>query len=90
MDLTVKPEYRQFRDEVRAFLEENLTADLREAGRLATSVFHDVERSMAWQKILNKKGWAAPHWPKNSAVPAGMWYSARSSPKSPCWPTRRR
>ncbi|MEZ5506479.1 MAG: acyl-CoA dehydrogenase family protein [Gammaproteobacteria bacterium] len=64
MDLTVKPEYRQFRDEVRAFLEENLTADLREAGRLATSVFHDVERSMAWQKILNKKGWAAPHWPK--------------------------
>lgn len=64
MDLTVKPEYRQFRDEVRAFLEDNLTADLREAGRLATSVFHDVERSMAWQKILNKKGWAAPHWPK--------------------------
>lgn len=64
MDLTVKPEYRQFRDEVRAFLEENLTADLREAGRLATSVFHDVERSMAWQKILNKQGWAAPHWPK--------------------------
>lgn len=64
MDLTVKPEYRQFRDEVRVFLEENLTADLREAGRLATSVFHDVERSMAWQKILHKKGWAAPHWPK--------------------------
>lgn len=64
MDLTVKPEYRQFRDEVRTFLEENLTADLREAGRLATSVFHDVERSMAWQKILNEKGWAAPHWPK--------------------------
>jgi alkylation response protein AidB-like acyl-CoA dehydrogenase len=64
MDLTVKPEYRQFRDEVRAFLAEHLTADLREAGRLATSVFHDVERSMAWQKILHKKGWAAPHWPK--------------------------
>ncbi len=64
MDLTVKPEYQQFRKEVRAFLEENLTPDLREAGRLATSVFHDVERSMAWQKILHKKGWAAPHWPK--------------------------
>lgn len=64
MDLTLKPEHRQFRDEVRAFLEENLSDDLREAGRLATSVFHDVERSMAWQKILHKKGWAAPHWPK--------------------------
>lgn len=64
MDLTIKPEYRQFREEVRTFLQENLTDDLREAGRLATSVFHDVERSMAWQKILHKKGWAAPHWPK--------------------------
>lgn len=64
MDLSIKPEYRQFREEVRTYLQENLTDDLRSAGRLATSVFHDVERSMAWQKILHKKGWAAPHWPK--------------------------
>lgn len=64
MDLTLKPEHRQFRDEVRTFLEEQLTDDLREAGRLATSVFPDVERSMAWQKILHAKGWVAPNWPK--------------------------
>jgi len=64
MDLSVKPEYRQFREEVREFLNESLTDDIREAGRLSTSVFHDKERAMAWQKILHAKGWAAPHWPK--------------------------
>ena len=64
MDLSVKPEYRQFREEVRDFLNESLTDDIREAGRLGTSVFHDKERAMAWQKILHAKCWAAPHWPK--------------------------
>ena len=64
MDLSVKPEYRQFREEVRDFLKESLTDDLRQSGQLSTSVFHDKERAMAWQKILHAKGWVAPHWPK--------------------------
>ncbi|AUM14006.1 acyl-CoA dehydrogenase family protein [Ketobacter alkanivorans] len=63
MDLSVKPEYRQFREEVREFLNQALTDDIRAAGRLGTSVFHDKERAMAWQKILHAKGWVAPHWP---------------------------
>lgn len=64
MDLSLKPEYRQFREEVREFLTESLTDDIRQAGRLSTSVFYDKERAMAWQSILHKKGWVAPHWPK--------------------------
>lgn len=52
-----------FRDEVRAFLGERLTPELRRAGRLATSVYPDHEASMAWQHILHEQGWAAPHWP---------------------------
>ncbi|MGC1508059.1 acyl-CoA dehydrogenase [Ketobacter sp. MCCC 1A13808] len=64
MDLSLKPEYRQFREEVREFLNESLTDDIRQAGRLSTSVFFDKERTMAWQKILHKKGWVAPHWPR--------------------------
>ena len=63
MDLTIPPEYHQFREEVRAFLEENLTDDLREDGRLATNVFPNPERSIAWQKICYRKGWGAPSWP---------------------------
>ena len=49
MDLTWSPEDLEFRDEVRAFLDENLTEDLRRAGRLMTSVYADHEASMAWQ-----------------------------------------
>ncbi|MGV9717261.1 acyl-CoA dehydrogenase family protein [Rhodococcus pyridinivorans] len=52
-----------FRDEVRSFLEEKLTPELRRAGRLATSVYSDHEASMEWQRILHERGWAAPAWP---------------------------
>ncbi|WP_445188643.1 acyl-CoA dehydrogenase family protein [Pseudonocardia sp. Cha107L01] len=52
-----------FRDEVRAFLDRELTPELRRAGRLMTSVYADHEASMAWQRILHGRGWAAPGWP---------------------------
>ncbi|MBS9374304.1 acyl-CoA dehydrogenase family protein [Rhodococcus sp. B50] len=52
-----------FRDEVRSFLDEKLTPELRRAGRLATSVYSDHEASMEWQRILHERGWAAPAWP---------------------------
>ena len=63
MELAWSSKDRQFRDEVRAFLNENLTDDLRQAGRLMTSVYADHEASMAWQAVLHKRGWAAPAWP---------------------------
>jgi alkylation response protein AidB-like acyl-CoA dehydrogenase len=52
-----------FRDEVRAFLDEKLTPDLRRAGRLMTSVYADGETMRHWQFILHAKGWVAPAWP---------------------------
>ena len=64
MDLTISKQYQDFRDEVRDFLAQHLTPEIREAGRLATSVFSDADTAMAWQKILHDKGWVAPHWPK--------------------------
>ena len=63
MDLAWTAEDTVFRDEVRAFLDENLTAELRQAGAAMTSVFTDVKYSLPWQRILNAKGWAAPTWP---------------------------
>lgn len=63
MDLTWSAKDLEFRDEVRAFLDEKLTDDLRQAGRLMTSVYADHEASMAWQAILHERGWAAPAWP---------------------------
>lgn len=52
-----------FRDTVRDFLDAELTPELRQAGRLRTSVYTDHEASMAWQAILHRRGWAAPAWP---------------------------
>ena len=52
-----------FRAEVRAFLESELTDELRAAGEKRTSVWQEIESSMAWQSILNSRGWAAPDWP---------------------------
>ncbi len=63
MDLAWSPADLEFRDEVRDFLDKNLTDDLRRAGRLMTSVYADHEASMAWQAILHERGWAAPAWP---------------------------
>ena len=45
-----KPEDEAFRDEVRRFLDDKLTGDLRETGRLMTSVYADYETAMRWQR----------------------------------------
>lgn len=60
--------YRAFREEVRRFIEDNLTDEMREAGRLQTG-FPDVEQSIAWQKVRHQRGWAAPSWPKEYGGP---------------------
>jgi acyl-CoA dehydrogenase len=63
MDLELTAADLAFQAEVRAFLAESLTPELRAAGRLATSVFIDRQYSIAWQRILHARGWAAPSWP---------------------------
>lgn len=63
MDLEWTADDLAFRDEVRAFFRDNLTDELRAAGRLMTSVYADHDASMKWQAILHAKGWAAPAWP---------------------------
>lgn len=65
MDLSYSKEDSAFQEEVRAFLDESLTEEMREAGALAVKGAperNDVQ--MAWHKVLYKKGWVAPHWPK--------------------------
>lgn len=63
MDLQWTPEDIAFRDEVREFFAENLTPEIRRAGSLMTSVYADHELSLEWQRILHRRGWAAPAWP---------------------------
>ena len=63
MELSWSAEEVAFRQEVRGFLDAELTTDLRRAGRSLTSVYATYEVGMAWQKILHRRGWAAPAWP---------------------------
>lgn len=64
MDLSFKQEHGAFRDEVKKFLKDELTEELREAGKLTASVFSEVEFSSKWHKILYKKGWIGASWPE--------------------------
>lgn len=63
MALELSPEDLAFRDEVRRFLDEKLTDDLREAGRLNAGVYCDRPVAQRWLSILNDRGWATPNWP---------------------------
>ncbi len=61
MDLRFTPEEIAFRDEVRAFFRSALPESIRRKlveGRKLTK--DDI---VDWQRILNAKGWAVPHWP---------------------------
>ena len=62
MDLRFTPEEMQFREEVRAFIRDNLSPEVK---RKMTEGLHTTkEELVAWQRALNAKGWAVPHWPK--------------------------
>ncbi|WP_230207021.1 acyl-CoA dehydrogenase family protein [Novosphingobium sp. Gsoil 351] len=63
MSSTLSASEKAFRAEVRAFLADALTPELRLAGSRMTSVYADHASQMAWQAILHKRGWAAPAWP---------------------------
>jgi pimeloyl-CoA dehydrogenase large subunit len=62
MDLSFSKEELAFRDEVRTFFKESLPADIRK--KLVEGRHTSKEDMVTWQRILNKKGWAVPHWPK--------------------------
>jgi alkylation response protein AidB-like acyl-CoA dehydrogenase len=62
MNLDYSAEDLAFRDEVRAFIADNYPAELRrkqDAGEPLTK-----EDQLSWHKVLAKKGWVAPSWPK--------------------------
>ncbi|MGI9327869.1 MAG: acyl-CoA dehydrogenase family protein [Pseudomonadales bacterium] len=63
MDIQFNAEDEAFRGEVRSFLDDKLTPDMRRAAERTTTVFADKDLAMRWQAILVEKGWAVPAWP---------------------------
>ena len=62
MDLNYSAEELAFRDEVRSWLRANLPQDLRE--KVENYAHLSKDDLMRWHRILAKKGWVAPAWPK--------------------------
>jgi alkylation response protein AidB-like acyl-CoA dehydrogenase len=62
MDLNYSPEEASFREEVRSWLNANLPKDLKD--KVASYEHLSKDDLLRWHKILAKKGWVAPAWPK--------------------------
>lgn len=62
MHLSLTPGQLAFQAEVRQFIRERLPDEIRTRLRLG----HPPRKSdtVRWQRMLNEKGWAAPHWPR--------------------------
>ncbi|HYP82764.1 acyl-CoA dehydrogenase family protein [Variovorax sp.] len=63
MNLALSTADMAFRDEVRQFLDEHLTDELRQGQRRTTAMYPEPEISGPWQKILHRRGWLVPLWP---------------------------
>src|SRR6201992_4240083 len=63
MDLTFSPQEEAFRQEVRAFIAE-VKPKLPQGMGDAEAGDRTKEDYLAWHKLLYKKGWVAPLWPK--------------------------
>jgi len=66
MELNLSKEDAAFRDEVRSFIAEKYPAEMRVAN---PEIDLTKEQSLLWHRILYKKGWIAPSWPKEYGGP---------------------
>src|ERR1700756_2907663 len=66
MELKLSPADAAFRDEVRAFIADNYPAEMRVPNPETDLT---KEQMLLWHRILHKKGWIAPLWPKEYGGP---------------------
>jgi len=69
MDLSFSKSDETFRQEVRAFIQEAFTPELRAKQARSKHGYIDRESHVKWQKALGKKGWLAPNWPAEYGGP---------------------
>jgi pimeloyl-CoA dehydrogenase large subunit len=62
MDLRFTPEEIAFRDEARAFFRERIPAEIRR--KVSEGRHLSKDDMVTAHRILNARGWAVPHWPK--------------------------
>jgi pimeloyl-CoA dehydrogenase large subunit len=62
MDLRFTQDEIAFRDEVRQFMRRSLPESIRK--KMVEGRHLEKDDIVRWQRILNEKGWAVPHWPE--------------------------
>ncbi|MEJ8838499.1 acyl-CoA dehydrogenase family protein [Ramlibacter sp. AN1133] len=67
MDLAFTPEEQQFREEVRAWVRENLPPEI--AHKVHNALHLTRDDMQRWARILGKKGWLGYGWPKQFGGP---------------------
>jgi alkylation response protein AidB-like acyl-CoA dehydrogenase len=73
MDLAFTPEEQKFRQEVRAWVRDNLPAEI--SHKVHNALRLTREDTQNWAKILGRKGWLAYGWPKEFGGPG--WNSVQ-------------
>ena len=64
LELNYSKEELAFRDEVRQLLRDELTPEIIAGNKNTTTALGNNDAAMAWQAILNRRGWAGVAWPK--------------------------
>ena len=67
MEIEYNAEERAFRDEVRAFLNDNLPAEVAEKVKSYKRL--TPQEMIDWHRVLGEKGWLAVHWPEEYGGP---------------------
>jgi hypothetical protein len=67
MDLAFTPDEQKFREDIRAWVRENLPQDI--AHKVHNSLHLTRDDMQRWAKILGKKGWLGYGWPKEFGGP---------------------
>ena len=73
MDLAFTPEEQKFREEIRAWVADNLPQDI--AHKVHNALHLSREDMQRWARILGKKGWLGYAWPKQFGGPG--WNSVQ-------------
>jgi len=76
MDLAFTPEELAFQKEVRDWIAENYSDDLRRRNALSKTNYLDKEGMVEWQRKLDDRGWFVVNWPEEYGGP-GLTASQR-------------
>ncbi|MEL7283168.1 MAG: acyl-CoA dehydrogenase family protein [Pseudomonadota bacterium] len=76
MDLSFTPEDLAFQKEVRTWIAENYTEELRARNAMAKNGYIDKDGMLEWQRKLDEKGWFVLNWPDEFGGP-GLTSSQR-------------